>query len=326
MHSNIYIQKIIRLNSEVLDRVQFHDQASPILMEMGRDKNFWEAVFKQNLTDPGFLKHKWSMYEIPFFYVYENDDFYIKVHLFVPLKDYAPGVAASAIHHHNNYLLTSFAAFGSGYESMLFEKEHAIDQQTKEVKLKIRKRFHQKEMPLSRVDSWEPHVVINPVSLSATLVLWSPDKKRVTDSLRNNPFLKALKVPLRKFIYFLGMDKRVGIAAKETYQFYTENNKFHAVPEDEFFEPTRAQIGSEVDSYSIQTVFAFMQRMGFKDHEFLRSLKQSQQVPQYYHKWIDMLLNDELVPDTFAKETINIPGGRMTVGDILKTEQAVNKT
>jgi hypothetical protein len=325
MKANPFIQKIIQLNQDFPDRHEFHAQAAKLLPEMGKDKNFWIEVFKQNLTDKGYLQRKWTMYDIPFFYVYECDDFYVKVHLFVPLKSHALNIAASAIHHHNNYLLTTYAAFGSGYETMLFEKDLQVNAQTKEAKLKIRKRFHQKDEPVHLIDAWEPHVVINPASLSATLHIWSPDKKRATDGLRSNPVLKALKSPIRKMLYALGLDKKVGIAAQNTYQFYTQNNKFYGVLEDDYFAPTRTQTGPEVDDYSIQTVFAFIQRMGFKDFEFLKQVKLSDETPRYFHKWIDKIINGEEIEDTHAKETINIPGGVMTIEDIVETNKLVNK-
>jgi hypothetical protein len=322
--TNSFVQRVIQLNLDYPDRKEFHAQVAKVLPEMGKDKNFWNEVFKQNLTDKGYLQRKWTMYDIPFLYVYECDDFHIKVHLFVPLQTKALNVAASAIHHHNNYLLTTYAAFGSGYETMLFEKELHVNPHTKEAKLKIRKHFHQQNERVHLIDAWEPHVVINPASLSATLHIWSPDKKRATDGLRSNPLLKALKTPIRKLIYLLGLDKKVGIAAQNTYQFYTKENKFWAVPEDEYFAPTRAKQGHEVDEYSVQTVFAFMQRMGFKDIDFLNRVKSSADTPQYYHKWIDKLINGEEISDTYAKSTINIPGGVMTVEDILKTNRLVN--
>jgi len=325
MKTNSFILKILKLNQEFLDRKDFHAQAAKVLTEMAQDANFWSDVFKQNLTDKKYLQRKWSMYEIPFFYVYENDDFYVKVHLFVPLKSRATNIATSAIHHHNNYLLSTYAAFGSGYETMLFEKNISVNQETKEVNLKIRERFTQAERKLHLVDSWEPHVVVNPTSLSATLVLWTPDKKRNTDALRSNPILKFFKMPLRKIIYALGLDKKVGIAAKETYQFYTNNNKFIAIQEDDFFAPSRAEVGPQVDDYSVQTIFAFMQRMGFKDIEFLKQVKQSPATPQYFHKWIDKIINGEEIEDTYAKESINIPGGIMTIENILETNKLVNK-
>jgi hypothetical protein len=318
MKNNKYIRKVLELNSAFADRHQFHKEAGKVLVEMANDKDFWSEVFKKNLTDKGYLQRSWTMYEIPFLYVFENDDFYIKVHLFLPLKTYEPHVVASAIHHHNNYLLSSYAAFGSGYEAMLFEKDLKMDPVTKETNLRIREHFNQQEKPLHLVDAWEPHMVVNPVSFSATLVLWSPDKKRATDSLRSNPLLKAIKKPLRKLIYALGMDKKVGIAAQETHQYYVKDNRFYGILEDEFFEPTRKQSGPEVDDYSVQSVFAFIQRMGFTDAEFFGSMKRSADVPAYYHKWIDMILANEAIADTYAKEQINVPGGRMKVEDVLR--------
>lgn len=321
MKTNRYVQKVIQLNSEFIDRHDFHNKVAPVLIEMGKDPEFWNEVVMRNFTDKGFLQRKWTMYEIPFLYVHETDDFLLKVHVFVPLKSYEPGVVASAIHHHNNYLLTTFAAHGSGYETLLFEKDVFVNPQTKEANLKIREHFTQQERPVHLVDAWEPHVVINPTALSATLILWSPDKKRATDSLRSNPLLKAMKTPLRKLIYALGMDKKVGIAAKETYQYYVKDNKFYGVLEDEYFAPTRSQDGPKVDDYSIQSVFAFIQRIGFNDKEFLKTLKTNVEVPKYYHKWIDMILNDESIPDTYAKEQINVPGGRILISEILKANK-----
>jgi hypothetical protein len=324
MKNNTYIIRIKELSDSIDDRYEFHKKASGLLIQMAKDSNFWNEVFTQNLTDKGYLSRKWTMYEIPFFYVYENSDFYVKVHLFVPFQNYVPHVAASAIHHHNNYLLSTYAAYGSGYETILFEKDFRLNPTTKEANLKVRDHFTQQQRPIHTVDAWEPHVVVNPISLSATLVLWSPNKKRPSDSLRNIPFLKTIKTPLRKLIYAFGLDKKFGIAAKETYQYFVKDNKFYGILEDDFFAPTRAQAGEEVNDYSIQTVFSFMQRIKFDDIIFLKTLKCNPDVPKYYHKWIDKLINGDLIQDTFAKEQINVPGGRMLVDDIIKAHKSVN--
>lgn len=324
MEHNQYVKKIVQLNSENNDRYDFHKKAGEIMKVMSQDKVFWAEVFKGNLTDKGYLKRRWTMYEIPFFYIYENDDFVLKVHLFMPLESRRPDVAASAIHHHNNYLLTTLAAFGPGYETMLFEKNPSVNPATKETSLKISKQFTQQEFILHMVDAWEPHVVINPISLSATIVLWTPDEKRKTDALRSNPVLKFFKIPLLKIIYLLNLDKKLGIAAKETYQFYAHKDKFYAVLEDEFFAPTRAQDGPEVDDYSIQTVYGFMQKIGFDDKDFFKFLKSSPDLPHYYQKWNDMIINGQIIPETYAKEKINIPDGIMLKEDILRTNKKIN--
>jgi hypothetical protein len=75
----------------------------------------------------------------------------------------------------------------------------------------------------------------------------------------------------------------------------------------------------------VQTVFAFMQRMGFRDVEFLKQLKHSIDTPDYFHKWIDKIINGEEINDTYAKERINIPSDVMTIEDIMETNKLVNK-
>lgn len=325
MKKDAYIQQVLELNNSIPDRHELHKAISPMLEKMANDKQFWDEVFEMNLSDKGFLNRKWTMYEIPFFYVYECDDFYIKVHLFTALESRETDILASAIHHHNNYLLTTYAAFGSGYETFLFEKEISFNEVTKETRLKISETFKQKDRRIHLVDSWTPHAVVNPETLSATLVFWSPDKKRASDKLRSNPVLKFFKTPLRKLIYLLGMDKKVGIAAQNTYQWYPHKDSFMGILEDEFFAPTRAQGGPEVDNYSVQTIFYFMQKMGYENAVFLKKLKANPDVPAYYQKWIDALLSRQPIPETYAKSQINVPAGRIKIEDVVRANKLANK-
>lgn len=324
MKKNRWVSEIIKLNNETEDRLDFHHNVSNILPKMGQDKAFWTELIKRNFTDLGYLNRVWTLYDIPFFYIYENDDFYLKLHVFPPAKNHEDFQVAHCIHHHNNYIITTFAAFGSGYRTFLFEKDIEINPETKEVNLKIKEQFSQQEKPVHTVDAWQPHVVINPTSLSATINIWSPDKKRTTDKLRSNPILKALKSPLRKVIYALKLDKKVGISAKETYQFYVKNKKFWAILEDDYFAPTRNAKGEDAADYCIQTIFAFVQRIGFEDVEFLKQMKTNKSVPAYYHKWIDMILNNEKIPDTFAKEEINTLIPKTYHKDIIEANNLLN--
>jgi hypothetical protein len=321
MKNDKYISQILKLNKEVEDRRELHKAVAPILQRAASDPAFWTEVIKMNLSDTGYLHRKWSMYDIPFLYVYETDDFYVKLHVFPALQSGETDVLASTIHHHNNYLLTTYAAYGSGYETFLFEKHIVTDTKTLRASLKVADQFRQSDRKVHLVDSWTPHAVVNPATFSATLVFWSPDKKRHTDKLRSNPLLKFLKVPLRKLIYMLGLDKKVGIAAEKTYQWYPEGDHFKAIPEDEFFAPTKAQTGPDVDDYSVQSVFHFIQKIGFRDEKFLKALKAGGALPGYYHKWVDALLNGEQIPETYAKSTINVPAKRIRVSDVLRASR-----
>ncbi len=311
-----YIRRISALNDKFEDRNQFHEAAGTILQEMGNDNEFLKEVVKRNFDDQGYLDQKWSLYNIPFLYVYECNDFYLKIHFFPAMENYHPGQAAHCIHHHNNYILTTAAIYGSGYETMLFGKQVDIDEKTLETRMQVTKHFTQQEHPVHTIDAWEPHLVFMPSAFSSTLQLWTPDKKRATDSLRSNPLLKAIKLPLRKIIYWCGLERSFGIAAQKTYQWYPEGDHFKAILEDEYFGPTRAATGPEVDDWSMRNVFLFLQRKGIADNDYLRTVRNRPNTPVCWHKWIDMILAGEAIPEPFHRDKINIPQGTYTSADV----------
>lgn len=315
-----YIQELLALEARFPDRHEFHHNVKDLLLKMGSDREFLLQVIQRNFDDEGYLNQVWSLYNIPFFYVYETDDFNLKIHLFPAGKDWKPGQAAHAIHHHNNYILTTNAFFGSGYESILFGKDVKVDEKTLRTKMDIARHFHQKDWNPSMVDSWEPHIVFIPEKLSATMLIWTPEKKRATDSLRNVGLLKSIKKPLRKIIQLLGMEDTFGIAKGKTYQFYTapDGNGFMAIEEEDYFAPTKAAKGPEVDDYSMQMAFGFLQRANLIDKAYLAEFKDRANTPDYYKKWIDKVLNDEVIEDVYHRTELNIPQKSYTFADIYK--------
>lgn len=313
-----YIKEVLSLERQYLDRKEFHKNAEHLLAKMGADDDFMKLVLKRNLEDKGFLDQKWSLYNIPFFYIYETADFYLKIHFFPSMKQYVPGTAAHCIHHHNNYILTTAAIFGSGYETLLFDKNVEIDNKTLDARLKIRKHFTQKEFPIHCIDAWEPHLVFNPEKFSATLQLWTPDQKRMTDNLRVNPLLKAIKNPLRKIIYTLGMEKQFGIASAKTYQWYPVKDHFKAIEENEYFEPTRKAVGPDVNDYSLQTICYFLQQRKLIDKELFERVMNNSITPDYYKPFLKALIDDKPIEETYCKETINIPQKTYMLKDVLE--------
>ncbi|MCK9480996.1 MAG: hypothetical protein M0R38_04435 [Bacteroidia bacterium] len=313
-----YISRLLQLEKENIDRREFHKKVAPLLLEMGANKEFLKDVIKRNFLDEGYLNMEWTGYNIPFFYVYETEHFVLKLHLFPPDKEKRNNIAAHCIHHHNNYIITTNAFFGSGYESFLFEKNPQVDSKTLDVDLKITKHFHQRDWNPSMVDSWEPHVVFIPQELSSTLIIWSPDKRRATDNLRQNPLFKLIKKPLRWFIHKTGMTQTFGIAEEKTYQFYPNPNGkgFKGIEENEYFAPTKSEKGEAVNDYSAQMIFAFIQRAGLFDAEFFAENKN--RIPAYYHKFIDMVAVGEPIQDVYHRTVINVPQKTYYREDVLK--------
>ncbi len=315
LENHPYIQSIIDLNEKHTNRHLFHKNCNALLLKMGQDKSFLNLLIQRNLLDEGFLNQQWSLYHIPYLLIYENADFNLKIHLFTPLEKKESAIAASCIHHHNNYLLSSFAFHGSGYESIIFNKDFSYNIAQNEAKFSIAKHFHQKDWPISFVDAWEPHLVFNPENLSATLILWTPDKKRKTDLLRQNRILKFFKKPLRKIINLLGLAQSAGIANSQTYQFYPEDYKIRGILEDEFFAPTRKAVGADVDEYSVQTIFKFIQEGSYLEKQWVKN--NIEKWPLVYQKFANMYLNNEPIPAIFAKSSINIPQKSFNKTDVL---------
>ena len=316
-------QQIKELSEQITDRREFHAKAENVLREMASDKEFLDAVVQFNFNRSSFLEHNWSLYEIPCLWIADLGDFQMKFHVFLPMKDFQEGIAGSCIHHHNNYLLSTLGVTGSGYESFIFEKDSQLDPNKGEISLKVRKHFVQKEGSLTLVDSWEPHVVFNPREMTVTLTLWTPDAKRSTDKLRHNPILKAFKKPLRNVIHAFGMDDKVGIASANTYQYYEHNGAFKAIKEDEFFAPTRAAKGDNVNEDYIRSIFAFLQRMNYSNRTYLMELSDKPETPEVWKKWIAKYLADEEITAAQSTAEINIPGKILRKENILGAQEAM---
>lgn len=316
------LNELKELEQKTPARHEFHVASKAIFEKLKGDKELLDLVVKFNFSDPKFLNQQWSLYNIPSLYIGETKDMILKYHVFVPLKEHTPGSGAATIHHHTNYVLTTTAVLGSSYETFIFEPDFELDEENLEAKLKIKQHLTEEQNQQSFVDAWEPHVVFNPSKLSATMIMWTMDKKRKTDGLKHNPLLKPIKQPLRKAIALLGLENRFGITAK-TFQFYPENGKFKAIDEDEYFAPTRAAVGDAINRYSLQAIFAFIQRMGWRDQTFLEKMKNAQTVPRYYHEFINMMLSEEPIKDVYAKERINIPKGNFTKQDVLDAHRVL---
>jgi hypothetical protein len=200
---------------------------------------------------------------------------------------------------------------------MLFEKEVKVDEQSLNSSLKVNKHFHQKDWNPSRVDSWEPHIVFLPESLSATFLMWSPDVKRKTDALRNNRLLKPFKKELRHLIYRLGMGDKLGIAREKTYQFYVNSGKVQAITEDDYFSKSKSANGLNEKEYAMQMIFSFLQRSGISEASQLSPLVDKSNCPEYFKTWFKKYQAGEEIPEVLHRYELNIPNVSYTREDII---------
>ena len=305
----------IRKKSDKLeDRMVFHQESHEVMKKMG-ELDFVSTVFETNLKDEGFLKRKWSNYEIPFLYVFENNHFYIKYHIFPPVESGDTEKAANIIHHHNNYILSSYTMFGPGYHTCQFGKE-IVDNEDGTANMHLTKDFFHAKGEVNIVDSWEPHIVFNMSDTTTTLVLWSPDKKLMTDGLRNHPMIKPFKKIILNVIHALDMHKKIGVAPKDVKQYYVQDGKVIGMKESDYFGTYKEQIGEEVSNNYVQAICHFVQRMGFKNDDFVNQMLHRNDLPNAWRKWLPMLISNEPVPTLFGKEEINIPKKEIRLEDL----------
>lgn len=307
------VSAICDLNDAESDRKLFHQRAESILKEMD-NAEFCGKVLEANLKDPVFLNREWSNYEIPHLNIHESDDFYLKYHIFLPVKSGDTSKSSNIVHHHNNYILSSLLAYGKGYHTMHFGKEIAKNADGSYA-LSIEKDFFHERGSVNVVDSWEPHIVFNMDETTATLVLWSPDQKRITDGLRNHPAIKPFKGILLKVIHGLGANNAVGVAPKDVMQFYLDQGKMIGVKEADYFDFYKDQKGPEVDSNYTQAICHFMQLVGYRNESFLQEML-SQDLPAHWNRWLSALLQGEEIPAVYGKEKLNTPSGEIRLEEL----------
>tara|TARA_B100000902_G_scaffold385648_1_gene427298 strand:+ start:82 stop:1065 length:984 start_codon:yes stop_codon:yes gene_type:complete len=317
-HYNIRADELIKtvrdLSNTISDRREFHSKAKPILKKMA-DSDFIAVIFERNLRDQAYLTRSWTTYEIPFLYIDETNHFNTKFHVFPPIKSRDSEKAANIIHHHNNYLLTSFTVQGPGYHTMHFEKD-IVELDKDEVRLKISKDFFHHKLNFSFVDSYEPHIVFNMEELTTTLVLWSPDQKHLTDGLRNNPIIKPFKKSIIALINALGLNRALGVSEAKVYQWFVQNGKCYRILEEDYFGIYRALKGPEIDLIFTQAVALFVQRSGYNNQSFIKEMLDTRGTPEHWKKWLKYLEVRQKIPEVFGKEYINVPDKKILREDI----------
>src|SRR5262245_47177792 len=136
MKLDTYVNEIAAIFKNEKDRYKAHEKATPVLRSMGADKEVLYDIFRQNLSNDDFIK-KPRHYPTIGFDIYKDDNIGISGNCFMPLPDRTSDLSFQSIHHHGKLLLTTVAAFGPGYESILFKKGFVIDPDTQTVHMQV---------------------------------------------------------------------------------------------------------------------------------------------------------------------------------------------
>lgn len=295
-----YVSQIATIFREEKDRYKAHEKAMPILKEMGADKEVLYDIFRRNLLNDEFI-NKLRHYPTLAFDIYQDDNVGISGNCFMPLPDRSGDLSFQSIHHHGKLLLTTVAAFGPGYESILFKKGFSINRENQTARMEIEKNYKFTTGNLEFVDKDQPHVVFFPEDASITYAMWAyATVNTATQKLKGNPIIRRFKEPIRKGLKVLGLLDKAGVNVVENFDFYPENGQIKVLKNRINFEP-----GSNENF--LTNVFYVLQRTGFRDLPFLQQLKEKYPSHTHLHQLIDKLVAGETITDEFYDFHSNVP-------------------
>jgi hypothetical protein len=287
-----YVKEIASIFKSEKDRYKAHEKATPVLRQMGADREVLFDIIRQNLSDEKFIT-KPRHYPTVAFEIYQDDNVGISGNCFLPLPDRSGDLSFQSIHHHGKLLLTTVAAFGPGYTSILFNKGFEINKQDNTARMKIVKNYKFVPGSIEFVDSDQPHVVFFPEDVSITYAMWAyATVSNTTQKFKNTTLVKKFKEPIRKTLKVLGLLDKAGVNNVENFDFYPENGKIKVLKNRINFE-----IGSN-DNF-LTNVFYTMQRAGFSDMDFLRGLKVKYPSIIHLHSLVDKYIAGESINDEF---------------------------
>lgn len=305
-----YVSAIASVFKNEKDRYEAHRKAAPILKEMGADKEVLFDVFRKNLSDEKFIS-KPRHYPTIAFEIYQDENVGISGNCFMPLPDRSTDLSFQSIHHHGKLLLTTVAAFGPGYESILFKKGFVINKETQTASMQIEKLYQFGQGNLEFVDSDQPHVVFFPKDASITFAMWAYERTNAaTQSLKNNFLVKKFKEPIRKGLKALGMLDKAGVNLVENFDFYPEQKQIKVLK-------NRINFDEGSNENFLTNVFYVLQRSGFTDIDFLQSLKKKYPDHRSLHRLIDRFANGEAIKDEFYDFHKNVKYVNLSKQDIL---------
>ena len=282
------------------DRYAAHTQSREFLLEMARDQRILHEIIKKNLSNLQFLQ-KTRHYSTLAMTIHEDSEFSVMLNIYPPLPDRRSDTSFQSVHHHGNLILTSVAAFGPGYSSLLFKRGFQIDPDTGQTLMELEKEYQNKLYDVGFVDANQPHIVFYPSDFSGTYALWSDYKKSTKDVAKRLGIVRKLKKPLSKIVTMLGLGRLLGLNTVRYFDFYPDNGKLIAMKERE------AYIAEGSNENFLQNIFCFVQKTGFTDDAFIQDLIGKQEVPAEAKHFMRMLLRGETIVDSFFEGHIDVP-------------------
>jgi hypothetical protein len=296
-----YIQQLNAIFKTETNRYKAHERCQPILVDMAKNKSILFEIIKKNLERPDFFLQN-RINPVIALDIEVNETLSFVAHCWMPLPDKRNDITHQSIHHHGKLLLTSVAAFGSGYESIVFKKGYTIDKKTGYTSMEIEKIYKNPYLNIEFIDSHTPHIVFYPSEFSITYALWTNAAIATSENMKKIGFINKYKKQLRKLIDAFGAAKLLGLNTNEYLDFYPSNKKIIAMK-------SRVMYPAGNNKSFMQGFFSLLQTLEYNDVESLK--KAMAALPEQAQAFANQLLlkynATEKIDDAFEKIQLNIP-------------------
>jgi hypothetical protein len=220
-----YTKELTRIFKRASNKHEAHRQSRRILLDMAADPACIRCALATEIRRPGGLNTRhYPSVSLP---IEHNAHFNLVANCFLPLPDGATNITANAVHHHGHLLLTTVTAFGPGYEHWRFTTPKAVDLEKDIYSIELIDRQRHAAGESAFVDSFMPHAVIYPASLTVTFALWS-SQNEVTwrDHVKKLPGLEARRESLLRVVRRLGLWNTFRLNVDGYFDYYPVGNGF----------------------------------------------------------------------------------------------------
>jgi hypothetical protein len=217
--------ELVRIFKRASSKHEAHQQSRQVLLDMAYDPACLRSALAAEIGRPGGLNTRhFPSLALP---IANNVHFNLVANCFLPLPSGATNITTNSVHHHGHLLLTTVTAFGPGYEHWRFTTPRRIDGDQDLFSIALIDRERHGSGHAAFVDSFMPHAVIFPPSLTVTFALWS-SQNAVTwrDHLKTVPGLQAHRDSLLGIVKRLGMWNAMGLNVDGYFDYYPAQRGF----------------------------------------------------------------------------------------------------
>ncbi len=299
LNLNTFRERLDKIFAENKDKRSAHQKAQTVLKDMGANDEVLFAILLKSMQEKGFFE-KTRINPVLGMTVFDSLNYTLIAHLWLPRPDGSLELSHQSIHHHGKLLLSSVAAYGPGYESILFSNQHETDPNTLETKLKIHKIYRNHKGSIDFCDSFAPHIVFYPEKISVTYALWSNEKNEAKSKIKNIAFIKKNKKLIKDLLNTFGLSKAAGLNVVENFDFHVKEGKIFVMKE-------RVRYPEGTNKNFLQALFYSLQEINFPYLKEIKKKSMPISIQTSVNSYIEQIEKGQKIENVFEATHLSIP-------------------